>query len=125
MDYTTFLARVVDEGIEAAKRDYDGKQGKLKGAVEGFEACRGKSPPELGALLVLSRRKSEEAMSSKADNYWEIRCFELEVEWTCNVVSCALQNQGQPTIVAPTVRGHMKAASILGVSGPLQTESPS
>jgi hypothetical protein len=124
MNYTTFLDRVIDEGIEAAKRDYREKPDKLKGAVEGFEACRGKSTPELGALLVLSRKKSEEARDSRATNYWEVRCFEAEVEWVCNVISSAMQNQGLPTIITPTVRGYAKAASILGVSGNLQERSP-
>jgi len=120
MDYMTFLSRVVDDGIEAARRDYEGKADKLKGSVEGFEACRGKSPAELAGLLQSSRKKSAEAQMERAENYWEIRCFELEVEWTCNVVSSALQNQGLPAIVTPTARGYMKAASILGVSGSVQ-----
>ncbi len=123
MDYMTFLARVVDEGIKAASESYANKPDKLRGAVAGFEACRGKGPSELKALLESARAASARAHTSQAENYWETRCFELEIEWTCNVVSSALHNQGQPTIVVPTARGYMKAASILGVSGPLQTES--
>ena len=37
--------------------------------------------------------------------YWYARCFALEVEWVCNVVSAMLMNEGRPTIVTPTARG--------------------
>ena len=48
------------------------------------------------------------------ERYWRVRCFALEVEWTCNVVSAALVNQGLgEAIVPPTARGVMQAARIL------------
>jgi hypothetical protein len=53
MNYHEFLERVVDEGIAAAKAYYtrpEQKQ-KLDGSIAGFEACRGKTPPELKELL--------------------------------------------------------------------------
>ena len=118
----TFLELVVRDGIEAAERDYVERPDKRKGAVDGFRACLGKSPAELAEILSAARNATQEAFTHKAENYWEIRCFELEVEWTCNVVSSALHNQGQPIIIKPTARGYMKAAQILGVSGPLQGE---
>lgn len=117
MDYSAFLARVIEDGIEAVERDYEDDPVKRKGAVEGFRACEGKTPTELAELLSAARNATQEAFTHEAANYWEIRCFEAEVEWVCNVVSAALTNQGTVPIIPVTARGMMKAADILGVSG--------
>ena len=53
------------------------------------------------------------------DNYWWFRCFQLEVEWVCNVVSAMLMNEGHHTPLLswlPTANGAMKAASIVGIA---------
>jgi len=116
--------RVIDEGIEAVRRDYtraDQKE-KLEGSVAGFEGCRGLDQNELADLLTTARgwankralRAYDDAEAGRS--YWWHRCFELEVEWVCNVLSAALMNSGLPTIVPPTARGAMKAAQILGVA---------
>jgi hypothetical protein len=118
MDYQVFLNKVIDDGIEAARRDYAAPEAarKLKGSIAGFEACRSKPPGEIAALLI---KVHSEAMAlwggNDHDAYWEARCKEAEIEWVANVVSAALQANGQPEIVAPTCRGVMKAAEILGV----------
>lgn len=114
-DYHAFLTRVVDDGIAAAKKDYAGNPDKLRGAVAGFEDCRGRSPGELLDLLIEAREATKQAFAKQADNYWFTRCRELEVEWVCNVASAALANQGLDVIVPPTARGALKAAEILGV----------
>lgn len=111
MDYATFLARVIKDGIEAAEKDYAGRPDKRKGAVEGFRACDGKRPPELAELLSSARNAAQEAFTHEAVNYWEIRCFEAEVEWVLNCISAATGQSDFPTIT--TARGLMKAASIL------------
>ncbi len=116
MDYITYLARIIDDGIAAVERDYARDPVKLKGAKEGFEACRGKSPPELQKLLGEARHRTAEAYRQVESAYWEIACFEAEVEWTCNCVSAALANEGQPTIVTPTARAVLKVAEVLGVA---------
>ncbi len=111
--YQDLLARVIGDGIEAARVDY--RPGpELDGSVAGFEACRGRTPEQLAALLQEARL---EARRGQAGDYWFWRCRELEVEWVCNVVSAALLNQGLPVIVTPTARGVFKAAEILGVAG--------
>lgn len=120
MNFETFLSRVIKEGIEAAKGDYTrlDQKTKLKGSIAGFEACRGKSPIELGKLLKEADAKTTAHMREERDDvegYWEVRCFAAGVEWVCNVVSSALVNQGLPEIIPPTARGVMKAASIIGV----------
>ncbi len=115
MEYDRLLTRVVDEGIEAARKSYARSPDKLKGAVDGFEFCRGKDTDGLRTALEHARTATKAARICKADNYWEVRCFEAEVEWVCNVISAALENQGLPVIMRPTVRGFMKAASIIGV----------
>jgi len=133
--YEDLLARVIDDGIVAASRDYARSPSKRRGAVAGFEACRGKSPDQLRQLLHDARLATRNATErhhplyrkrldaywetrcyeAEIDAYWETRCYEAEIEWVCNVVSAALANQGLPTIVPPTARGVMAAAVVLGV----------
>lgn len=124
MDCATFLARVIDEGLVAARHDYNRPdpvgQARLRGAVAGFEACRGLSPPDLLALLraaQAAREKAHDAMGQPhgAEHYWEARCFEVEVEWCCNVVSAALANIGAAPLIPYTGHGLAMAARILGV----------
>ena len=120
--YEDLLARVIDDGIVAASRDYARSPSKRRGAVAGFEACRGKSPDQLRQLLHDARLATRNATErhhplyrKRLDAYWETRCYEAEIEWVCNVVSAALANQGLPTIVPPTARGVMAAAVVLRV----------
>lgn len=119
MNFEDFLERIIHDGMEAAKRDYEEprQRAHLHGSLAGFESCRRKSVPELSALMVeaqqatlRSRREQEEA-----DTYWFKRCYELEIEWVCNVVSAVLVNQGRDPIVPVTGRGLLKAAEIVGV----------
>lgn len=123
MTFDEFISKAIDEGIEAAKRDYTKprQKAKLEGSIEGFEACRGKSPVEIGEILKDAKRKTREARGRvhekeiKESDYWRIRCREAEIEWIANVVSAALVNQGFSPIVQPTARGAMTAARIVGV----------
>ena len=127
MSYDEFLSQVIEQGIEGARCSYGSGephyQKKLKGSIDGFEACRGRSPDEILELLGQARRKTHEAMARSHageitnDDYWEVRCREAEIEWTANVVSAMLVNQGRKPIVPPTVRGAMQAALILGAKG--------
>src|SRR6266404_1999518 len=114
MDYWKFLGRVIDDGIAAAKADYAKPRQKdqLEGSIAGFEACRKKAPLELKNLLEMARQQTRSARVQEAENYWWFRCYELEIEWVCNVVSAAMMNQGAGQIVPPTGRGLMKAAEI-------------
>lgn len=115
MTYDEFLTRVIDEGIAAARTDYASSPHKLKGAVAGFEACRGKDTVALAQLIIEAGKMTQDALLAHVPNYWEIRCFEAEVEWVCNCVSAMLLNEGLPTIVPPTSRGVMRAAEIIGI----------
>lgn len=131
-DYWMLLERVIGDGIEAVKRDYNRERDERKqaGAIAGFEACRGRLPTQLAALLAEARldrgrahrdaherRKggTKEEQDNVSAKYWYWRCRESEIEWVCNVVSAVLANQGLPVLVPPTYRGAMKAAEILGV----------
>jgi len=122
LGYEDFLRSVIEDGIEAATRDYTkpDQAHKLAGSLAGFEACRGKSPEELAVLLLEIRRKVAIMRFKPLDDerdYWHWRCHEAEVEWVCNVVSAALLNEGKTTIVPPSANGMMAAAKILGVRG--------
>lgn len=115
MEYADFVNRIVNDGIRAASESYKKSPEKKKGAVEGFEACRGKSPKELRELLSRSMQEAKDAYwGQDSDLYWEKTCFAAEVEWTCNCVSVFLMTGSEPPIVAPTARGAMKAAEVLG-----------
>jgi len=120
MNFTDFLTRIIDDGIKACSESYKNDTQKREGAVASFNACRGRTVFELRQQLDLARKAADAARAVDKKNYRYLRCFEAEVEWVCNVVSCALQNQGQEPIVVPTARGYMKAAEILGVSANMQ-----
>jgi hypothetical protein len=44
------------------------------------------------------------ALSKADENYWEIRCFEAEVEWTLGCMSAYLVSLGQKPVVTVTAR---------------------
>jgi hypothetical protein len=119
VQHSEFLARIIDDGQAAARDSYADSLDKLEGAVAGFEACRGLSPLELITVLEHAALQAQEAFRTKSDDYWRVRCYQLEVEWVCNCVSAALINNGVGALRQdlPTARGVQKAASILGVSG--------
>lgn len=123
MTYTEALSSIIDQGMEAARKDYDreDQKSKLEGSLEGFERCRDKTPQQLKEVLDSAKVSTYQALHDShedkitTDQYWKIRCCEAEIEWVCNVVSSILHNQGLPTIITPTARGMMKAAEIVGV----------
>lgn len=118
MTFNDFLTRVIDDGIKGCTESYKGddaiRKQKREGALAGFETCRNRTVFELRQQLDLARKLADLAFVDK-QNYWYHRCFYAEVEWVCNVVSAALENQKQEPIVWPTARGYLKAAEILGV----------
>jgi len=122
MNYLDALSTIIDRALAGAREDYQAGTDKLVGSVEGLEACRGKSPEDLSALLRDASVRTHEARVCLMRDpqhdfgYWRIRCFEAEVEWVCNCVSVMLMNQGQKTIVPPTARAALSVASIVGVS---------
>jgi hypothetical protein len=113
--FDEFLARVIEDGIAAAREDYADDRPKRRGSIAGFTLCMGKEPSQLAMLLMETHADAQEAFRKQAADYWYWRCRELEVEWVCNCASAALANMKLPTIVPPTYRGVMKAAEILGI----------
>ena len=114
MDYYELLDRIIDEGIAAAKADYvEGP--KLEGSIEGFEACRGKSPRSLKALLEQAFAETRNAIIENVaeEDYWRIRCYEAEIEWVCKCISVVLMNEGEPVIVQPTAQTAIRVSSIV------------
>ena len=111
--YAQLLDRIITDGIAAARADYADKPDKLQGAVEGFEACRDKTPGEIVALYTSASRSAREHFGT--DAYWRYRCATLEIEFVLNVLSVGLE---QPLLAhLPTYRGAMKYANIVGVRG--------
>lgn len=118
MNYTQFLNRIIDDGINAAKADYNKQSDaeKLEGSVAGFEACRNLQLVGLVDLYTTASEYANKAMGDQHDKYWYFRCYQLEVEWVINVVSAMLHTQGHNPLLSwlPTNRGMMKAIEILG-----------
>jgi len=125
MDYESFLEKIINDGIAAAKEDYDDPRDKLRleGSIEGFEACRGKTPEEIRKVFEKATLDTFHAMESvhngeiSHDEYWKIRCREAEVEWVANCVSAILVNSGKPALFVhlPTARAVLKTAEVVGV----------
>lgn len=123
MIYEALLDRIIADGIAEVREAYGDPKDhhKRDGAIDGFEACRKKSPAELAALWSHAEQAAAQirAASSEAEvhAYWRQRYKTLQIEWVCNVVSVGLVNSGQPALLShlPTARGAMKYAAIVGV----------
>jgi len=124
MTYKDLLDRIISDGIAEVREAYADPDDhhKRDGAIEGFEACRGKTPSELVELWREAERYAYQPMrddhaGQDIKDYWKQRYKALQLEWACNVVSVGLVNSGQPPLLGhlPTARGAMKYAAIVGV----------
>jgi hypothetical protein len=130
MTFNEFVTAVIDGGLASIQEDPNitRRPARLEGARQGFELCRGKLPTELAGLLNESARLERDALEKTMSEdgveegterdaaFMHAQYRHLQIEWVCNCVSAALWNQGLPTIIAPTARGLMRAAEILGVA---------
>lgn len=125
MTYDQLIERLITDGIAEVREAYADPKNhhKRDGAIEGFEACRGKTPAELIELL---RSADKDAMavahghrgaSDEPLDYWRLRYKSLQIEFVLNVLSVGLTNSGHAPLLAhlPTYRGTMKYAEIVGV----------
>jgi hypothetical protein len=123
MTYDQLLNRIIVDGIAEVNETYNDPkdQHKRDGAVEGFEACRDKTPEQIVMLwreaerAAASARSIDEATEDSLKTYWRCRYKALQIEWCLNVLSVGL---GTPLLShLPTARAAMKYASIVGVAG--------
>lgn len=124
--YAELLDRIISDGIAEVREAYTDPKDhhKRDGAIEGFEACRGRSPDQLVALWTEAERQSrqivEQCRQGQRDgrDYWKQRYKTLQLEWACNVISVGLTGMGRPPLLAhlPTARAAMKYADIVGVA---------
>ena len=119
--YDQLLDRIITDGIAEVSVAYaDPKEHhKRDGAIEGFEACRGKTPADLVALWVEAERDSmhlrREPSAENVQAYWKQRYNAIQIEFVLNVLSVGLET---PLLAhLPTARGAMKYAEIMGVRG--------
>ena len=122
--YPQLLDRIIDDGLAEVRKAYadPAEHHKRDGAIEGFEACRGKTPAELVVLWQTAEREGCQLMRAERVNapdaikdYWRQRYKALQIEWVLNVISVGLQ---QPLLAhLPTARGALKYAEIVGVRG--------
>ena len=126
LTYVEFLHEVVERGIKSAQGDeiLAKYPRRLKGSIDGFNACRCKTPEQLAQLLVEANRKTHNARldahdkdEEGAEAYWEQNYYGIQVDFVCNVVSAMLMNENKPVIVPPRASGVMVCAEILGVAG--------
>lgn len=136
MTLAEFIDAICADGIEAVKRDYSGNdpvsRAKRDGAIQGFLACRNKTPAELKSLLAEEHRKTENhrrglSPESKQDmsHYWYQRCKEAEIEWVCGCVSVVLNNEGGEPISGMTARQVIHTARVLKKGKPAEPARPS
>lgn len=115
MTYEDLLNRIIADGIAEVREAYaDPKEHhKRDGAIEGFEACRGKSPSDLVALWTEAERSA--GHRNDVTDYWRQRYKALQIEFVLNVLSVGLETPLLGHL--PTARGAMKYAAIVGVRG--------
>jgi len=116
------IERLITDGIAEVREAYADPTDhhKRDGAIEGFEACRGKTPAELVTLWQEAQREGDDQLmrSERTDSdlksYWRLRYKALQIEFVLNVLSVGLRH---PLLAhLPTARGAMKYAEIVGVS---------
>lgn len=121
MTFHQLLDRVIADGIAEVREAYAYPEDhhKRDGAIEGFEACRGKAPSEIVELWRAAEDQAHQIMradrsASRDDkDYWRQRYKVLQLEFVLNVISVGL---GRPLLAhLPTARGAMKYAAIAGV----------
>jgi len=116
MTYQDLLNAIIETGIEAARADYGQRAGDyvaemLRGSIEGFEACRGKTPAEIVALWQTAERSGMWTGDPAA--HWHARCRAAEIEWVLNVLSVGMP---EPLLAwLPTARAAIQYAKIVGV----------
>jgi hypothetical protein len=117
MNLNEFIEKVIEKGIEAAKADYTKPEdsNRLKGSIEGFEACRGKNTIELKQLLIEARKESNSLSfkDNKIEEYWRFNSKAAEIEWVCNCVSAVLVNEGFEPLIPITCNAVLLANKIL------------
>ena len=123
MTYAELLDRIISDGIAEVRQAYADPEDhhKRDGAIEGFEACRGKAPDQLVILWSAAEREASlmrctgEASKEAIRAFWRFRYKAMQIEWCLNVISIGLQ---KPLLAhLPTARAAMKYAEIVGVSG--------
>jgi hypothetical protein len=128
MDYFTALDAIIRRGIEGVNKSFADEPHKRDGSIEGFDACRDKTPLDLFDVLDGSRKRTAKAKQASQEkliemkDYWKVRYAEIQVEWVCNCVAVMIVNQGQkspfPRHVGPTARAAIFVASVVGVAAP-------
>lgn len=127
MTYEQLIDRIITDGIQEVQTLYAAPEDhpKRDGAIAGFEACRGKTAPELVTLWAEAERETRQIRIACQESrrtiqdYWQSRYKVLQIEFVCNVVSVGLTNNGQAPLLThqPTARGALKYAAIVGTRG--------
>lgn len=111
MNFQELLTAVIERGKAAVYVDYAKHPDKLRGALAGFDACRDLDAGDLTTVLSNARVETHRAHLEDDPKYWEIRCYEAEIEWVCNCMGAYL---GRSIANVPvTVRGVMNIHTII------------
>lgn len=126
MNQVDVLDRVIAKGIASVLESYPAGSAKQMGALEGFEACRGKTPQELLELyheaeMFTNSNRVEQAMLDEEhlEEHWRRRYASLQVEWCLNAMAAFdyMATHGRRSFAwlgwHPTVRAAELVAGIL------------
>jgi hypothetical protein len=127
--YKQLLDRVISDGITEVRVVYADPEDhhKRDGAIEGFEACREKSPAQLVELWRETEAEAAQMRNVHADDlkaYWRLRYKALQIEWVLNVLTVGFQKLGYRPLLGhlPTARAVMKYVEIVGLRDDLPEE---
>lgn len=115
MPYDDFLNRIIDDGQTEVRERFKDPEQKLRldGCIDGFEACRGKSMPEITEMLTQARRDKQGAYQRQDPRYWYYLERAGQIEFTLATLSAADGLRGQPVTTVVNLSHLRKAMSIL------------
>jgi hypothetical protein len=125
-DEAALLEAVIDRGIASVLESYPSGDPRQLGGVEGFEACRGKTPEQMLELMRgmwdRDRRALDPGRPPEREARLRERYAQLQVEWCLNALAALDWLRGQRTFEwlphHPTLRAATLVLQILGVAVP-------
>ena len=109
MTLPDYLSRIIADATTTARRTHRGNFARLTGALEGLEACRGRTFAQLGSMHRMAARRAGRLRCG--EGYWRASAKRDAIGWVLDCTAAAL---GKREGVLPSVRGRIKAAVVLG-----------
>jgi hypothetical protein len=113
MDYFQYLNGAIEVGIAEARAEYDNPM-ELQGALDGFEACRGRTVPEIEVLLKVSQMAEKGVLKYRPPGWQAVYRWAQEIEWIWGAVSLLKLDANGQVILDQTGRALEQMAQSLG-----------